>query len=171
MLKTHKFARKTFYVDGVRVTPENMEEVAKWCGGEILTDPQDGQYIKVRVHRPLTDRQTKAFVGDWVLYAGTGFKVYTAKAFDKSFEKVRTLTKAQADEAGIKVPHEKSQRPKRPVPSALRKKPANPVLDAAGAEAIRKQQEDFANQMEQNADDKPLEGDEVDKLFNEVLKG
>lgn len=106
-MKTTKYARKPFYVDAVRVTEENIDEVIEWCAGEKLTDAEEGVYVKVRVHRPLTERQTKAFVGDWVLYAGTGFKVYTPKAFDKSFEKVKHLTKAQADEAGIKVPHEK----------------------------------------------------------------
>lgn len=133
-MKTHKFARKPFYVDAVRVSEANIEEVSKWCGGEIQTD-DEGTYIKVRVHRPLTDRQTKAYVGDWVLYAGTGFKVYTPKAFDKSFEKVKTLTKAQADEAGIFPPHEKSQKPKRKHPTP--KPPKNPVLSKEQAEVIK----------------------------------
>lgn len=106
-----KYARKTFYVDAVPVTEENMEDVAKWCDGTIETSSAAGgatgeRYIKVRVHRPLTERQSKAFVGDWVLYAGTGYKVYTPVAFSKSFEKVHILTKEQADEAGIRPPIE-----------------------------------------------------------------
>lgn len=105
-MKTHKFARKPFYVDAVRVSEANIAEVAEWAEGSV-EKTEDGQaHVKVKVHRPLTERQTQAFIGDWVLFAGTGFKVYTPKAFDKSFEKVKTLTKAQADEAGIKVPHE-----------------------------------------------------------------
>lgn len=110
MLKTHKFARKPFYVDAVRVSEANMEDVAKWCEGAVQSN-DEGVFISVKVHRPLTERQTQAFIGDWVLFAGSGFKVYTPKAFDKSFEKVKTLTKAQADEAGIKVPHEKREKP------------------------------------------------------------
>lgn len=88
MIETNKFARKPFHVDAVQVTAENMDEVASWCQGTVTrTDLSPvGDFIKVRVHRPLTERQTKAFVGDWVLYAGTGFKVYTDKAFEKSFE-------------------------------------------------------------------------------------
>lgn len=112
-MKTHKFARKPFYVDAVRVSEANMEEVAAWCEGEIL-ETSDGRYISVQVYRPINERQTQAFIGDWVLFSGNGFKVYTPKAFDKSFEKVKTLTKAQADEAGIKVPHE-PRMPKKPV--------------------------------------------------------
>lgn len=114
-MKTNKFARKPFYVDAVRVSEANIEEVAEWCGGIIKEGPA-GKFIQVKVHRPLTERQTQAYLGDWVLYAGTGFKVYVPKAFDKSFEKVKTLTKAQADEAGITVPHEKSKKPVNPRP-------------------------------------------------------
>ena len=96
MVNTIRYARKPFYVDAVQVTAENMEEVAKWCQGEIRTfetapselGSRKNNYIKVRVHRPATERQTKAFVGDWVLYAGTGYKVYTPKAFDKDFVQV-----------------------------------------------------------------------------------
>lgn len=117
-LKTHKFARKPFYVDAVRVSESNIEEVAEWCKGKVETE--DGQtFIRVEVNRPLNERQTQAFIGDWVLFAGTGFKVYQPKAFDRSFEKVKHLSKEQADIAGIKPPHEKSQRPKRRVPPAL----------------------------------------------------
>lgn len=144
MLKTHKFARKPFYVDAVRVSEDNMEAVAEWSDGKIEIasgGESDGQkFIKIKTYRPISERQTQAFVGDWVLWAGTGFKVYTPAAFDKTFEKVKTLSKAQADEAGIKVPHEKSQRPE-PVKAS---KPQAPPT--------RKK-------------------DEADKLIDEVLRG
>lgn len=90
MLATQKYVRKPFYIDAVQVTAANIAEVAKWADGEVRTDNNKAQYVKVRVHRPLNDRQTKAFVGDWVLYAGTGFKVYTPKAFANSFEQAST---------------------------------------------------------------------------------
>lgn len=99
-LKIEKYTRKPFPVDAVQVTEDNLSEVALWCGGDIHTSTKtlrDDQgvetgkiklpYIKVDVHRPLNDRQTKAFVGDWVLKSESGFKVYTLKAFDGSFEK------------------------------------------------------------------------------------
>lgn len=85
MLETTKYIRKPFEIDAVQVTTDNIAEVAKWVDGEIRSDDL-GQYVKVRVHRPLNDRQTKAYVGDHVLYAGTGYKVYTDKAFKNSFE-------------------------------------------------------------------------------------
>lgn len=91
MIETQKYARKPFNVDAVQVTLDNMEEVAKWCQGEVRTEPGQPEadnvpYIHVRVHRPLNERQTKAYIGDWVLYAGTGYKVYTSKAFNNAFE-------------------------------------------------------------------------------------
>lgn len=90
MIETTKFARKPFFVDAVQVTAENMEQVAQWCKGDVRTEGsgEEVKYVKVRVNRPLTDRQTKAYVGDWVLSAGSGYKVYTDKAFAKSFESV-----------------------------------------------------------------------------------
>lgn len=83
-----KYQRKSFPVDAVQVTEANFDQVVAWCDGSVHTDdnPNASRYIKVRVHNPLTERQTKAFVGDWVLYAGKGYKVYTDKAFRKSFD-------------------------------------------------------------------------------------
>lgn len=91
MLETFKYVRKPFDIDAVQVTTDNIQEVATWVDGEVRTDNL-GQYVKVRVHRPLNDRQTKAYVGDWVLYAGTGYKCYTPKAFASSFERVSDET-------------------------------------------------------------------------------
>lgn len=84
MLETVKYVRKPFLIDAVQVTADNMAEVAKWVDGDVRSNDL-GQYIKVRVHRPMNERQTQAYVGDWVLYAGTGYKVYTPKAFINAF--------------------------------------------------------------------------------------
>jgi hypothetical protein len=83
------FERLPFTVEAIRLTPENLTAVAEWCGGQVRTSGKRGiqKYIKVDVKRALNDRQTMAYVGDWVLRAGSGFKVYTPKAFDASFKK------------------------------------------------------------------------------------
>jgi hypothetical protein len=199
-MKTHKFARRPFYVDAVRVSETNIDEVAAWCQGDVQIDEDENsltqgqKYVKVRVHRPLTDRQTRAYIGDWVLYAGTGYKVYTPKAFDKSFEKVKTLTKEQADAAGIKVPHEPKQgkKParKRPVP----KPPKNPVLTPEAArqlnggldEAVQTDEKVVAQQVQAEVKENAVanetaavnvefntseqkQADAADALINEVL--
>jgi hypothetical protein len=90
MMITQKFERRPFYVDAVQVTADNIEDAARWCGGDVRNsardrDNQTEQYVKVRVYRPLNPRQTQAFLTDWILFAGTGYKVYTDKAFKNSF--------------------------------------------------------------------------------------
>lgn len=94
-LTINRFVRKPFYVDAVQVTNENLETVAEWCGGKIEDakpdkDIEEGRvpdrFIRVKVYRAMSDRQTMAFVNDWILYAGKGYKVYTNPAFEKSFE-------------------------------------------------------------------------------------
>lgn len=88
-MQIQKFQRRPFTVEGVKVTEENLEEVANWCLGEIQTNPKtDKRHIRVDAHRPLTERQTMAMVGDWVLFHNRGFKVYTEAAFTRNFELV-----------------------------------------------------------------------------------
>ena len=89
-MKTNQYVRKPFFVDAVQVTEENMAEVAKWCNGtlEAGDDARPDPYIHVDVKRPLAERQTRAFVGDWILSSGNGFKVYTNVSFEKNFEDV-----------------------------------------------------------------------------------
>ena len=89
-MQTTKYTRKTFDVDAVQVTAENMAEVAEWCSGKLGQDDKDQAFIKVKIHRPLSERQTRAYVGDWVLFAQNGFKVYTPKAFENGFVLVPT---------------------------------------------------------------------------------
>ena len=109
-METELFERIPFYVQVPHaVTEENMKALAEWCKGDIRTEGSGAnarQFIKVKVSKPLTERQTKAFIGDRIIYASNGFKVYTPKAFAKSFRKVRTLTKAEAQRAGIHPPIE-----------------------------------------------------------------
>lgn len=86
-----EYVRKSFSVEGLQVTNENMSEVAEWCKGTVMFDDEgrntySGYYIKVDVSRALNERQSRAYPTDWVLRSGNGFKVYTTKAFDNSFE-------------------------------------------------------------------------------------
>lgn len=88
-MKIEKFARKPFVVEAVQVTEENMAEVAAWCGGEVRTaDKKANAYIKLGVYHAINKRQTQAFVGDWVLKMGKGFKIYLEKAMSKTFTPV-----------------------------------------------------------------------------------
>jgi hypothetical protein len=90
-IKTKNYVRRSFPVEGVQVTAENMEEVAEWCYGSVLTGvKKEGRtpekYIKIRVHRPEDEDQSRAFVGAMILYSASGFRVYSRSAFEKSFQ-------------------------------------------------------------------------------------
>jgi hypothetical protein len=96
---TERYIRKPLYVDAVQVTEENMEEIAAWCQGDMrVLGAEDwtmgdeamvgSKYVHVRVHSPRSPRQTKAFAGDWILYTERGYKVYTTRAFEASFDPV-----------------------------------------------------------------------------------
>lgn len=94
-VETQKYIRKPLYVDAVRVNPQNFDEIVAWCQGEVQTEEVEGtgttkKFIKVRVHNPKNPRQTKAFIGDWILYTERGYKVYTNKAFRAAFDLVGT---------------------------------------------------------------------------------
>ena len=110
-VQTESYTRKPFPVDAVQVSEDNIQAVATWCGGEIRYSTKtvgEGDeatkvklpYIKVDVQHPLNERQTKAYAGDWVLKSDSGFKVYTGRAFEKSFElKMHVETKTDFRDA------------------------------------------------------------------------
>jgi len=94
-LTTHDYVRKSFSVEAIQVTEENMADVAEWCGGKVLTashQPDNGvssrprMFIKVHVPNARSPRQTTAFVSDWILKSGQSFKIYTEKAFRSTFQ-------------------------------------------------------------------------------------
>jgi hypothetical protein len=107
-ITTTKFVRKPLYVEAVQVTVENLAAISEWCQGEVRNyndqplEPEQAQnialerYVHVRVHNPKNQRQTKAFVGDWILYTERGYKVYTQKAFKNSFDPMPTEAEVDA---------------------------------------------------------------------------
>jgi hypothetical protein len=106
LVESVQYVRKPLFVQAVQVTTENFEDAAKWCLGEIrnksnlpegadMSDPSN-RYIHVRVLNAKNPRQTRAFVGDWILYNDRGYKVYNDKAFRDQFEKVAEKTESNA---------------------------------------------------------------------------
>lgn len=86
-MQTEQYSRKPLHVEAAQITVENMAEVSEWCKGPIRTSPTGEKYIHVPVIRPVNDRQLEARVGDWVVHAGRGFKVYPPQAFRRTFDK------------------------------------------------------------------------------------
>jgi hypothetical protein len=83
--------RKPFYVNAVLVTEENIENVATWCNGTIVLIERNRsknliKCVQIEDRRAQADWQRQARVGDWVVSAGKGFKVYTNKALRASFD-------------------------------------------------------------------------------------
>ena len=94
--------RKPFFVEAVQVTEENIEAIAEWCNGRLTPIKNEGNgnpvsFIKVHVKNPMTARQTKAFVNDWVLRSGDSFKVYKHESFLKVFDKTDFTEVPQED--------------------------------------------------------------------------
>lgn len=117
-MEIQKFQKKPLIVEAVRVSASNFNEVADWCQGTV--EQADGaEYIKVHVLNPMNERQTRAFVGDWILYAGRGFKVYKDKAFTSSFDPLQGVALDKANQA------EKPQLTGSPLAEAL--KPQVPI--------------------------------------------
>jgi hypothetical protein len=95
-LELQDYVRKPFPVKCIQVTPENMSEVAKWCGGKIrTTTPKDptraNKYIQVEVPGAQKDRHSRAYAHDWVLHMNNGYKVYNDRAFKDAFEPPRPV--------------------------------------------------------------------------------
>lgn len=91
--------RKSFDIEYVVVTEENIEDVAKWCkgvvGAEKPKDPKDPNEKPIRFIRTvdknaMNTRQTKAFVNDLIVkhLELNSFKSFSQKSFDKSYEGV-----------------------------------------------------------------------------------
>jgi hypothetical protein len=104
-VETTLFKRKPSYVQAVRVNQDNFLDVVAWCQGSIVTPGQTfsldtlrdikDKYISVRVANPARERQTKAYVGDWVIWSEyRGYQVYTNGAFHNAFLE---LTGAEKD--------------------------------------------------------------------------
>lgn len=85
-LDIRRYVHTPLNVNAVQVTAENMVQASRWCGGQILNQPSDNRpYILVDVVRSNKPRQSQAFVGDWILETGIGWKVYFDKAFRRDY--------------------------------------------------------------------------------------
>lgn len=97
---TEKYVRKPLFVDAVRVTAKNFDEIVEWTNGTVeVDDSKPGaarKYIWIsKVSNPKGTRQMKAYLGDWILTSKldddkTSLKIYTNKAFRESFDPVVT---------------------------------------------------------------------------------
>jgi hypothetical protein len=92
MSNDNEYVRKPFEVVAERVTPLNLQRLAKWCGGKIHSDGEkegnfSRDYIHVKVQDARTPEHERAKIGDWIVKSGRTWKVYNDKAFRRSFQK------------------------------------------------------------------------------------
>jgi hypothetical protein len=85
-----KFVRKPFVVEGSRSLPRTSRRSPRGVAVRSYSEGRQGGR-PAAVHQgggqePAERPADPCVSGDWVLSAGTGFKVYTQKAFSGSFE-------------------------------------------------------------------------------------
>lgn len=80
---TTSWGRKTFDVEAVQVTAENMKEVAAWCNGVLDDEFEDQTYILVHGGQNV---DYEIYVGDWVVMADGEFQFYPDAWFKRVFE-------------------------------------------------------------------------------------
>lgn len=80
-----QYQRKTFPVQAIQITPENIFEIAAWCGGVVYKSDRLRISLKEVTPRP---KMATAYVGHWILKTSQTFAVYSDKSFQHSFEPV-----------------------------------------------------------------------------------
>lgn len=104
MVINKTYRRKTFTVQAIQVTVENMKGLAEWCRGEVIVyfpdihkqsgDYRAGQTCVEVVIGQVNGRvqKARAYPGDWItkLYDTENFRVYRNKTFLEAFEEVRS---------------------------------------------------------------------------------
>jgi len=76
------YIRKPFTVEAVRITEENIEELAPKIG-DIATRPDGTRYIVV--DRRLVPNIYRAYVGYWVTFMEERVRVFDNKVFEEQF--------------------------------------------------------------------------------------
>lgn len=87
-MKPTLLGRIPFFATAYQVTEENLQEIAAWCQGHVI-DNDDRPFVRVPVIRPTHNKQTQAYVNDWVVATHQkgekSFKVYTDEWLWKQF--------------------------------------------------------------------------------------
>jgi len=118
-IELHTFTRKTFTVEAIKLTEENIHAVALWCGGTIAKtlDGKDQLYISMRRPGLSYERsELMAFPGNWVVYSpkqkafrpydeGVFFHAFmpTEQSDDEKLSQVVRLVKLAMIEYGLAV--------------------------------------------------------------------
>jgi hypothetical protein len=86
------FERKAYSVKAVRVTEENMQEVAKWCGGAIsdmsalILDVPESKCIDLVVDDNGHFHRRLIMIGDWIVHYGASVNAFKNHEFEITFK-------------------------------------------------------------------------------------
>lgn len=99
--------RKSFDIEYVIVTEENINEVATWCNGTVGGEGKD-RFVKILDKGAINQMQTKAFLGDVVVrhVELNTFKKFGQKAFSKSYDQVEIVELSRSSVSGLFVSEE-----------------------------------------------------------------
>lgn len=117
-IELKKYVRNPLTVEAIQLTEANFLNVALWCGGRIcdkhtekptdgIVDP-DNQYISIKTHNPINQKQSRAVVGDWILYTARGYKIYPNRAFKANFQLERRAEQGQKEASTKPTPIEQT---------------------------------------------------------------
>jgi hypothetical protein len=76
------YLRKTFLVQAVEITHENMDEVARHIG-VVKQDRERGRFIEI--DERIVPRFKRAYAGFYVTFVGEQIRVYTRRSFHSHF--------------------------------------------------------------------------------------
>ena len=84
-LKATTYWRKTYSVEAIRITENNILEVAEACAGDYDDRPNAFAMDRSTPVPHIVLTRSMAFIGDWVVKVGDLWKVYTHEEFMRSF--------------------------------------------------------------------------------------
>ncbi|ASR80128.1 hypothetical protein PQB77_gp69 [Arthrobacter phage Correa] len=93
MTITQQYHRKPEPVEAVKISLENVEEVASWCGGNVFQDskPTDPTDIRTAVVFPTLMGGVEAPLGFYLVKNAKGaFSKVSASAFEQEYNVVET---------------------------------------------------------------------------------
>lgn len=86
-----RFRKKPVVIEAMPFRRENAEEVASWCGGQVVHDvkPSDHDDVATWVRIPTLEGVMTAQLGDWVIKGVQG-EFYPVKndIFEATYERV-----------------------------------------------------------------------------------
>lgn len=85
MNRTQQYRKRSDTIDAIQVTPTNVRDIAKWCGGRVVEESTDQQKV-LSIVVPTLDGNKRAHYGDWVSKGPGGvIEQYNGEYFDENY--------------------------------------------------------------------------------------